>query len=165
MLFYYFKSKKDLFLYLVEFGLNFINREHLSKINESETDFIERYKQAARIKMEVYHKNPHVFNFFGTVYINEDTALPDEFKEKINEMRNMGYAKLFSNIDRSLFRDDVSHEHIIKLIHWSMNGFSEEIIQDFKGRKLSSVDLDPYWDDFYEYLADLKKILYKQEGS
>ncbi|MDF2568170.1 MAG: transcriptional regulator, TetR family [Oscillospiraceae bacterium] len=65
MLFYYFKSKKDLYHYLTEHGMNFVIEEYINKIEGAETDYIERYKQISQLKIQAYAENPYVFNFFG----------------------------------------------------------------------------------------------------
>ena len=54
MLFYYFNSKKELFNYLFDYGIDFIIKEYIEKLDENETDFIERYRHASQIKLKVY---------------------------------------------------------------------------------------------------------------
>lgn len=161
MLFYYFKSKQDLYHYLIDYGIDFVTRVYLSKLDEGESDFIKKYQQAAQVKMEAYTSNPEIFNFFGTLYVNKETELTPELEARLITVRNLGFRKLFSNIDTSLFRDDVPSEKIYKLIHWTIEGIEKEIIASLKGKELSSVDMDSYWVDFYDYLALLRKILYK----
>ncbi len=163
MLFYYFQSKKELYYYLIEYGIRYMEEEYLPFIDEEEDDFIERYNQAARLKMEAYNKNPHIFNFFGNIIINNENPLPEELKTKIDAVSGEAYAKLFSNIDTSLFREDVPSQQVINLIRWSMDGYSEEIIKRLKGQKLAEVDFNPMWEEFYGYTALLRKVFYKQE--
>lgn len=161
MLFYYFKSKKDLYHYLVEYGINFISNEYLNKIDEIQTDYIEKYKQVSKIKMEAYSENPEIFNFFAFIYLNGDILdLPEELKNKLEAVRALGYSKLYHNIDTSLFRTDISKEKILKLIHWSMEGYEKEMTNRLKGQALSSIEIEPLWSEFYDYLDDLKTIFY-----
>lgn len=164
MLFHYFNSKKELYYYLINYAIDYLNNEYFIHINESETDFIERYKQIAQVKMKAYAENPHVFNFFASLYINEAGNLSKEIKNKIMEIRELGYSILFNNIDTSLFREDIAPDMVIKLIHWTLEGYENEIINRLKGKKLASINFDPYWDELYEYLDVLKKIYYKQGG-
>ena len=163
MLFYYFKSKKELYYYLIEYGIRFMREEYLPFIDEKEGDFIKRYNQVARLKMESYRDNPHLFNFFGNIIINNENPLPEELKGKIDAVRGEAYSKLFSNLDPSLFREDVPSQQVINLIRWSMDGYSEEIIKRLKGQNMAKVDFDPMWEEFYEYTALLRKVFYKQK--
>ncbi|WP_350344645.1 TetR/AcrR family transcriptional regulator [Proteinivorax tanatarense] len=161
MLFYYFNNKKMLLYYLVEWGVDFLIKEYLNMIDEEQQDFIERYRQAAKIKMEIYYRNPHVFNFLSYFIINDDEALSDDLKELIAEARQLGYEKLFNNIDASLFRDDLPQEGIYKLIIWTIEGYEKDVINRLKGDKLLETEVKPLWDEFYTILDMLKKVYYK----
>lgn len=161
MLFYYFNSKKDLYYFLVDYGIEFIKTHYLDKIDETMGDFIEKYKDISQLKLHAYTRNPEIFNFFGTLYLNKDMMLSKELEEKLFEVRTLGFKKLFNNIDKSLFREDIDPDEGIRLIRLSMDGYENELLAGLQGEKLSSVDLDPYWEDFYRYLDLLKKILYK----
>lgn len=161
MLFYYFNSKKELFNYLVEYGIDCIVDEYLNKIDSHEPDFIKRYKQAAIVKMRVYAENFHVFNFCATLYLNEYDELEEELKERILEIKNNGFATMFKNIDKSLFRDDIDPEQVMRLMNLTLSGYERELVDNFKGKKLSSMNFDSEWDEFDELLDLLRKIYYK----
>ena len=161
MLFYYFNTKKDLFNYLVEFAIDYINDEYVNKIDEIESDFIEKFKQAAKIKLKAYHINPHVFNFIGIIYINEDVELTEEINLKLMNLEDSGFSKIFTNLDKSLFRDDLDPDEVIRLIHLTFLGYEKELTSKLKGKNFSTLDMKPYWDDFNKFLARLRMIYYK----
>lgn len=81
----------------------------------------------------------------------------------IRNIRKLADSKRLKNIDMSLFRDDVAPDQVFKLIQWSLEGYEKELINNLNDQKLTSVDYDPYWDEFYDFLVVLKKIFYKQE--
>ena len=96
MLFFYFNSKKDLNIYLVEEGVEYIKKEYVDKIDENETDFLEKWKSLSSIKFEAYKKRPYIINFMANVYLNNDMEeLPADLKSRIKEITGLGYAKLF----------------------------------------------------------------------
>ena len=161
MLFYYFNSKKDLFNYLVEYGTGYIVNEYLSKIDGDEPDFIKRYKQAGIAKMKAYAENPHIFNFLATLHLNEYAELEEELKERILEIRTNGFAAMYNNIDKSLFRDDIDSKQVMRLINLTLYGYETELTNSLKEKKLSSMNFDSEWDDFNELLDLLRKIYYK----
>lgn len=161
MLFYYFQSKKDLFYYLIEHGIDYMIKEYLPQLDDSVTDIIEKYEQAARVKMKAYASYPDMFNFFGNLYLNKEVVLTEALTSRLEKVRNMVYLKRFANIDTSVFREDVAPGLIIKLIHWTLEGYENELINRLKGEKLSSIDFEPYWDEFFNYLDVLKKVYYK----
>ena len=132
MLFYYFNSKKELFNYLFDYGIDFITREYIEKIDEDESDFIEKYRLASQIKLKLYRDYPYIFDFFGTFYIKEDIALSQEMKTKLESLKVLGFSKIFSNIDKSLFRDDLEPDLVIRLINLTFAGYENELINRLK---------------------------------
>jgi TetR/AcrR family transcriptional regulator len=161
MLFYYFKSKKELYYFIVDYGIDYIQTEYLDQIDDTITDFIQRYKAMSQLKIEAYSKNPEVFNFFGTLYMNSDMIYSGELEQKLLETRKSGYQKLFDNIDKTLFREDIDPDEGIRLVRYSMDGYEKELLSALQGKKLSTLNMDPYWEDFYRFLDLLEKILYK----
>jgi len=162
-LFYYFKTKKDLYKYLVEYSIDYVTEEYLNKIDFTEEDLIKKYRKMSKQKLRAYTSNPHVFNFLGTIYLQQDKIeLPDNLMKKLIETKQQGFSKIFNNLDRSLFRDDISADKIIKLIRWSVEGYEKELLYGLQGKQLSEVDFDPYWDEFHEFLDTLRKIYYRE---
>ncbi|HHT93663.1 MAG TPA: TetR/AcrR family transcriptional regulator [Clostridia bacterium] len=162
MLFFYFNSKKDLYIYLVEEGIEYIKREYVDKIDENETDFLEKWKIISRVKFEAYKKRPYIFNFMANVYLNSDMeGLPENLKRRIKEISGVGYGKLFRNIDTSLFRSDFTEEKVIRYIKLMISGYEMELTERLKGTNFNEMDVQPLWDEFYEYIDDLKTIFYK----
>ncbi|MFD1037748.1 TetR/AcrR family transcriptional regulator [Virgibacillus byunsanensis] len=164
MLFYYFKNKKELYHYLITYSLDIIIEKYLNLIDTNETDFIERYKLATKVKMKAFAENPNVFNFIGTFFLAETVQLPDKIMEEYNRLNELGYTIIYDNIDYSLFRDDIDVSKAFQLIRWSIEGYQEELKKRLHGKKLSFIDMNPYWDEFYEYLDVLKTSFYKKEG-
>jgi len=146
---------------LIEYGTDFISDEYLNKIDEEPADFIEKYKIVGKLKMKAYAKKPYIFNFFGTLYLNNDDILSEEQIKRLTALKKKAFAKLYKNNDESLFRRDISTEHIYKLIKWSLDGYEKELINSLRGKNLSSIDFDTYWDDYYDFLDILKTIYYK----
>lgn len=166
MLFHYFKSKRQLFHYLVDYGIRYMMDEYIQWLDADETDFIERYKNAAQAKFEAYAKNPHVFDFLGNLYISEGTDLTDDLRNRLEKAVSQAMELLFKNIDMSHFRDDVPPDQALKIIRWSIEGHQNELMAKFKGKDLRTIDMDSYWAEFYDMLSVLRRVLYKhEEGS
>ena len=160
MLFYYFKNKRDLYEYLVEYSLNFIINEYLSLVDIKEGDFIERLKGAAQIKMKAQLENEHVFNFMGTFMLTKDLDLPPHLQKRYEQLQIQGYALLYEGINKTLFRKDVDADKAFNLIRWGVDGYQQDLLQRLQGKKMTELDFEPYWDEFYEYLDILKKSFY-----
>ena len=161
MLFYYFKNKRELYLYLIDYCLDITLNEYLHLVDTNEMDFIDRMRQASQIKVRSFTEKPNVFYFMGSLLLTNELELPVELEKRMEELQRLGYSKLYDNIDTSLFRDDVDVNKVYKLIRWSIEGYQNELTNRLKSEKLTSIDLDPLWDEFYEYLDILKKSFYK----
>ncbi|MEN2768926.1 TetR/AcrR family transcriptional regulator [Ornithinibacillus xuwenensis] len=161
MLFYYFKNKKELYLYLIDYSLAIITNEFLGKIDTNEPDFIERLRQIAKIKMAYNQDYPNILGFLANVYIQEEIELPENLTKRYEEIINLRHSVMYENIDTSLFREDVDREKAYQLIGWSIEGYQNNLMKQFKHQNVTTTNMDPYWDEFYDYLKILKTIFYK----
>ncbi|MFD2922284.1 TetR/AcrR family transcriptional regulator [Halobacillus naozhouensis] len=162
MLFYYFNNKKEIYLYLIDYAMNIMTKEFFSLIDTTEPDFIERLKQIARVKTKYYNENPDVSNFIATVFLNDEMEIPENMEKRLADLQKSGNSMLYDNIDPTLFRDDIDVDKAFKLIRWSIEGYQNELMNHFKGQQIASIDLDPYWTEFYDYLDVLKTCFYKK---
>lgn len=163
MLFYYFNSKQELYQYLISYSIETIRDHYIRRIDSNEADVIKRWKQATRIKMEALAEHPYVFMFMGTLLLAHETDLPAGLETRVAEVQRLAYTKLYENVDTSLFRTDIDVDKAFHLIRWSIEGYQNELESRLKGQKMSNIDLEPYWEEFYEYLDVLRTIFYKKE--
>nr|WP_246238249.1 TetR/AcrR family transcriptional regulator [Alkalicoccus luteus] len=160
MLFYYFKSKQKLFLYLVERSLAAAIR-YIEEIDWDIPDVISRYEQASRKKLEAFLEDPESFYFLGSILLNDLDSLPEEQRQQILHMQQQTKERMFSGIDYSLFRSDVDPETALKLILWSINGYEQDLMARLKGETFQHINMTSYWDEFHHYLQTLRTVYYK----
>ena len=67
LLFYYFKNKKYLFLFLYNFCINLYINEFYKKINMNEADIFMKSRQSSLLKLELLIKHPDIFVFIESV--------------------------------------------------------------------------------------------------
>lgn len=164
MLFYYFNSKEELFKDLMEIRLRYIKEEYLEKISVGDTDFIEKYRMAGELKYKAYHQYPEVFTFLGNLYLEKDCKyLSPELIGEYQMIQKFGWSRLYEHTDYSGIRGDIPREEVIRLINWCMTGYEKNLEERFGRKKLSDIDLAPFWDDYYEFLDNLKTVFYKGE--
>lgn len=163
MLFYYFNSKQDLYLYLIDYSFETVKEHYLNRIDDSIEDVIDRLGHVARIKFEFLVRFPEVTLFLGRFILEVEQEWPEPFKKKYEEIYALLQERLYrqKRIDRTKFRDGVDPDKAFQLIEWAMKGYELDLREAFRGKKLSEVDLTPYWQEFDEYLAVLKKCFYK----
>lgn len=161
MLFYYFNTKHELFLYLIDYAIEIIEREFLSKLPD-ETDLFERFKSIGTQKLAFLIDYPNAMNFMAKVLINDAEKLDETTRQKIQTMEKQAYSKRYLNLDVSLFRDDIDPEKAIRIIQWAFHGYEEEMTYRLKDIEIDVQNLDTHFEEFYIYLEVMKKAFYRK---
>ncbi|NLY53777.1 MAG: TetR/AcrR family transcriptional regulator [Firmicutes bacterium] len=164
MLFYYFKNKEELFRYALEYSIDYIAKEYVSKLDFSEPDFIARLTQITEAKLRAYLQNPLPFAFLANILqTNRDVKemFPDLYRQ-LEEMSSRKLKEMFMNVDTTLFRQDVAPRHIFNLIRWSVDGYSQELLAYLEGKSLLDLDWGHHFAEYYEFLNVLKRVFYEE---
>lgn len=156
-LFYYFKNKKNLYLFLYDYGINFILNEIKKENCEENSDFFDMIITIQRIKCDLMKKYPYIFEFLLSTYTEEDKSIKDEINRKNNDETKKIWNNFLLNIDKSKFKDIEDVSKLVKLIIWSGNGFMKETLSS------SKIDIDKMQDEFTDIIKVLKKNFYKEE--
>ncbi len=163
MLFHYFGSKRDLYLCLVDYSIDYVETEFLARVVPAKEGLVERLQRIAKAEIEAIAGNPHVFRFLATLYLDDTASLPGDQARRLEEMRREWLAKIYGDADTSTYRDDVPPQHVHKIIVWCMEGYERELIDSIDRDAVVSQDWVPYWEDYDGFLNSLKRILYRQE--
>lgn len=164
MLFYYFTSKKDLYLYLIDYCIKMIESKYFALIDTSERDLIERLKKISNVKMDFMGEHPDSMNFMATILVEGVDQIDDTLKSRIEKLQEKGYDIIYDNLDYSLFRKDIDAEKTFKLIQWAFHGYEEEIKYRLRDQDVTTIDYEPYFDEFFAYLDIMKTAFYTKEG-
>ncbi|WP_347861400.1 hypothetical protein U0355_12200 [Salimicrobium sp. PL1-032A] len=135
----------------------------MAHIDIEQTDFIERMKEATRLKWTVYLNNPAIFQFASMFFTSDMSEVPERLKEQYSKMQENGYAFMYKGIDYSLFREDVSSEKLFHIIQYFLAGYEERLRMEVKRKMIELSDFDAYVEEFFEYLDILKVTFYKEE--
>ncbi|HFU6913927.1 TPA: TetR/AcrR family transcriptional regulator [Streptococcus agalactiae] len=128
-LFNYFNSKKDLYLYLIEYSSKAIVNLN-EEIDLSETDLFKRIERVALQKFYVQQKYPQAFEFLASTKQEESVEVKDIIKQRLNPIYNQAINKLYKDIDYSKFREGVDIEKAIEILNWTMFGVGEEGLKE-----------------------------------
>lgn len=160
MLYYYFQNKESLYHACTEYALKSVNTALMNR-KYPKQGFIERSALIARLKKEYYDEHPEISQFITQVYLYN--SVPEKYRTLLDELVQNGFEKMYKDVDLSYFRDDVSHETLMKLITWTIEGYSKHVETEAKSMNTDLNNLEPLWEEFDEYLVALKKIYYKEE--
>jgi TetR/AcrR family transcriptional regulator len=160
LLFHYFDTKKELFFFLFQYAVDIIGGEYKTARFENR-DFLDNIWQLSLLARKLVSKHPLVYGFLASVFFSFQEIFPGELHSYQNPVEELK-RELLEKADRSLIRDDIDPEKALRIILWTVDGYSTELAR--LGRKVA--DYEPHYDEIEkelgDYLALLRKLLYKQ---
>ena len=161
LLFHHFGTKKDLFLQTYDYALQIIMSEFYDLINLEERDILERLRQIALLKMDLIQKYPRIFDFINRASFESSNAVKAGIMDYRENFTGEAYPKLFYDVDRSLFRDDIDVDIAIKAILCTIEGYSrgeadtQKISEDYRS------EYGRYLNELEQYIQLFKKCFYR----
>ncbi|WP_236674755.1 TetR/AcrR family transcriptional regulator [Enterococcus sp. BWR-S5] len=160
LMFHYVKNKEALFLYLVDYCTERINKDYTQKMNNNEKDIFERLKQSYLLQIELRKTYPWIFEFNELAAVTKSEPINEKLREKTAQ-GNGCFEELFESIDETKFCQELSVERCKELIFWSNIGFTEQQLLKIKGTERGTIDYDGIIQEIDQYFTDLKTIFYK----
>lgn len=159
-LFNYFYSKKDLYIFLVDYSAEAIDGLY-EEMDLTETDLFERIENIGLQKLHIHKGYPRVFDFLAAAMQEESVEVKDLIKDKVDSIYERGTELIYKDIDYSKFRDGLDVEKAIEIFNWTMFGYGEKAIQHID----SFVDMgdfgEKYLREWQRYSDILKNCFYK----
>lgn len=157
MIFHYFRTKKNMYFYLLEFIRNEIVDDFLQKKINEESDFFERIRLATEVKVTILKKYPCAVPFIMSFCFETDKEVADEIKIRLAQGFNFSTSFALKDIDRKKFKPGVDPDLVLKMLHTYSEGFMA------KAQYLPVFDIDEITAEFYQCLNMLRQNLYKEE--
>lgn len=161
LLFHYFKSKKQLFLYLYDTSLALAIREITSTVDYEEKDFFARLLKTQRSKMELISVYPDIMDFLKVSYLDESAAVRKDLDDRKAGLLLVGFQKAFEGIDTSVFRPELDIGLVIKTVAWAYEGFANSFMETLRHMDTIKMDYRPLIEESEKYAEFLKKCFYK----
>lgn len=159
-LFNYFTSKKDLYLYLLDYSMNTVETMYES-IDLRERDIFKRIGNVGIQKLKIQQENPHVFDFLASAMLESSKEVKSLIGEKIKLMYERGIGEIYKDIDYSKFRQDIDIEKAIEILNWTMFGYGEKTIKKMENLKDKSKFAEEVILEWEIYSHMLKENFYK----
>lgn len=161
-LFQYFGTKKQLYLYAFHYAYDVFALDFWGEVDLSMPDILDRIKEVSALKMKLYCKYPSIFEFMLNSYRETDKDIMEIIQKILDVQKESAYGKMYENIDYSKFKEGYNSSHILSIITWSMEGFSNSEVAKLKTNELG-VDKCEYWlKELDQYIVTLKKAFYKE---
>lgn len=163
-LFNYFRNKKELFLYILDYSTDYYVNYMIEKMKVNNPDLFMRILEWAELKMSISVEEPEVYNFFAFAFINVPEELKDDIETRYNKLYDKGYKLTLDDIDLSKFREDIDIQKAIELIILSLNGILDKRLKMYKYRMDNGYGcMNQSYDELKEYMIVLRKVFYKDE--
>ena len=160
MINYYFGSKKNLYLSLIQISGKIMMEEMQKRYDPGITDFFDNLKMMIGIKIEVIKDHPAILSFLTSVNFETSDEVKDEVKEFLSSGIDTRQKMMFEGIDVSRFKDDVDPKIINKFLVWAAEGFTNSM-----QRELDIEKIDKFTDELFKCLDLMKKYFYKTLNS
>ncbi len=156
LLYHYFKSKEELYEYLVKFVFEKMTKEILDNIDYGETDILNRIASTVDYKMKLFARYPGIIEFYKK--LTKGKSVEDLIKQ-IESYYPGYYQDYFTkNINYDLFRKDIDLIKMIKMTQWVLEKFSEDNF--LRAEQSENYDMENMQKELNEYLMILKKLFY-----
>lgn len=157
MVFHYFGTKKELYLYLVNTCVDSISTEVIEKFDDSMTDLFDRILYTSKLKIALMEKHPAVPSFIQSAYFENDDEVKEEIKTIFSkdDGKTPGKKITFEGADFSKFKDDVDPNLVMKMIDWMVEGYMSKMADT------EAIDFDELYRVFEECMQLFKRNFYK----
>jgi len=152
MVFHYFGSKKELYLYLLSLCGKILFEEHEKNIDKTATDFFDRIKMASQIKITALKKHPHILAFIRNVHTETDSEVTCEIKNIFSSVSANSWDTIFDGVDFIRFKNPNAPELLLKLLVWAGVGMADN--------RLDEKEMDENLDVFVRCLDLMKENFY-----
>ena len=158
LLFYYFRNKQSLYLYLYDYALEQVRGQVLRQKLDGVTDFFELMHIGARAKLELLTRCPYLLEFSIRAFYSRGEAVSDAVQARLNGDLTGSFAQYFSNIDFSKFRPGVDPAQLLRMLTWMTEGYMNE-----KQRAGVPLRLEDILADYSGWEEMFRKIAYKED--
>ena len=155
LLFYHFKNKKEIYLFLWNTSIELTRKEILEQNVFGTNDFFELMGRSLKVKCNLMKRYPYVSQFSLRAYYEPELEIRQEIQSNFDEISAESERIIFSSIDLNKLRDDIDlHEMYLEMI-WAADGYLHFAL--LKG----TVDADIIEKEFEKLLKIWKKVYEK----
>lgn len=163
-LFKYFKSKDELFFYI----LDFVTQELTTSLTQDSLtlpkDLFERIIRYSELEFAWYIKHPNECKLIALAFTKTDTPIYQKVEERYNLKGQDIYYKLVEDIDPSILKWD--KKRTIDILKWFLKGFNENFMTHIKEEDYSNIRKlqSEYRKSLSEYILILKDGLMNEKN-
>lgn len=156
LLFYYFKNKKEYYLFLFVKAIEFLKNEKIKRANDEKTDLFELVNQTVERRLMIMHDYPYLIKFATRGYYESDESVQLELQIKKEEMTQLGISEVLDTINYRQFKIVSDAKILVNIILYIAEGC-------MRGQEdLDSEKINGLLPLFQEMMLSLKDHYYKK---
>ena len=152
LLFHYFGTKQELYRFLRDYSIRFLQLEIKSNVSASETDYFTIWRQIIASEESIMDQYPYMIAFLESAETetDPDTFEPEDEKKKSRDV----YSKALQNADFVHINPEVDIKAIEEMLHFTRNNVQRKLM--FK----DMMDAGIYVQQVSHYFDMMAKLTY-----
>lgn len=152
LLFHYFGTKQELYRFLLDYSIRFLQLEIRSNVSASETDYFTIWRQILASEESIMDQYPYMIAFLESAQTETD---PDTFEPEDEKKRSKDvYAKALQNADFVHINPEVDIKAVEQMLHFTRNSIQRKLM--FK----DMMDAGIYVQQVSHYFEMMAKLTY-----
>ena len=154
--FQYFGSKKQLYIYLLEYCKKIIEGIFDKEALNSQTDLFDRILASSRMEMESFQNQPFILQFITSVWEETSPEVADALVILTEEVCKFRNDMVLREDDALKFKNPEDAQPVFQMLLLMAEGYAAR----YRG---AAFDFQAVMEDFEENIAILRKNFYKEE--
>jgi AcrR family transcriptional regulator len=155
LLFYYFKNKKEYYMFLFNTAIEFLSDRKTESIHEEKNDLFELVNQEIERRLQIMHDYPYLLRFVAKAYYESEKEIKSELETKKRALTRIGKEDILKLIDYKQFQDPSDANVLIDIILFLAEGC-------MRGREdLNDAKIRGILPEFQDMMNSLKRHYYK----
>lgn len=155
--FQYFGSKKQLYIYLLEYCKKIIEGIFDKEALNSQTDLFDRILASSRMEMESFQNQPFILQFITSVWEETSPEVADALVILTEEVCKFRNDMVLREDDALKFKNPEDAQPVFQMLLLMAEGYAARY------RGAAAFDVQAVMEDFEENIAILRKNFYKEE--
>jgi AcrR family transcriptional regulator len=157
LLFYYFRNKKEYYLFLFDTAIEFLSDHKVKGIHGERNDFFELVNNTVEHRVKMIHDYPYLYKFAARAYYETYEEIKSELYKKKKIMIQSREEEILKLIDYNKFKNpcdvNILYNIVFSIAEGCMRGREE----------LDASNIQESVIEFKAMMESLKKYYYKEE--
>ena len=157
LLFYYFKNKREYYLFLFDTAIEFTNEQKSESLQGKQYDFFELASQTVERRLKMLHDYPYLYKFIAKAYYEPFEEIKLELDKKKKIMTQNGKEEILKLVNYNKFKSKSDVKILLNIILYMAEGC-------MRGREdLDIVKIQEIITEYKGMMESLKSHYYKKE--